>query len=182
MTGMMGHEQLFTLRLAEVLGSEAAAGAWIGPAGAGGWALFSLGSWMAGRLVPRIGLVRTSVLARVLHGLGVIAIGLALGPIGVVTAYLVTYTIHGLGGPPYLDLVHRQASAANRATILSFSSLAMQVGAAITGPLLGILAARTSLSTAIVVAGAISILGVVCLVPASRAASRAGIREDPDPA
>lgn len=167
---MAGQEQLFTLRLAEVLGSEARAGAWMGPAGAAAWALFSGGSWIAGRLVPRLGAARTSVLARILHGLGIIGVGLALGPAGVVTAYLAAYTVHGLGGPPYLDLVHRQANASNRATVLSFCSLAMQVGGAVSGPLLGLLAARTSLGTAIVVAGATSILGVGCLLPAVQAA------------
>jgi predicted MFS family arabinose efflux permease len=167
---MAGQEQLFTLHLAEVLGSEERAGAWMGPAGAAAWALFSAGSWLAGRLVPRLGAVRTSILARVLHGLGIVGVGLALGPVGVVTAYLAAYTIHGLGGPPYLDLVHREANASNRATVLSFCSLAMQVGGAVSGPLLGILASRTSLGTAIVVAGATSVLGVVCLLPALRAA------------
>ncbi len=173
--GMAGQEQLFTLRLVEVLGSEAAAGAWLGPAGAAAWALFSAGSWLAGRVVPRLGAVRTSILARVLHGLGIVAVGLALGPVGVVTAYLATYTIHGLGGPPYLDLVHREANASNRATVLSFCSLAMQVGGAASGPLLGLLAARTSLSTAIVVAGAVSILGVGCLLPARARERRAAV-------
>ena len=172
---MAGQEQLFTLRLVEVLGSEAAAGAWMGPAGAAAWALYSAGAWLAGRVVPRIGAVRTSILARVLHGLGIIAVGLALGPVGVVTAFLASYTVHGLGGPPYLDLVHREANASNRATVLSFCSLAMQVGGAVSGPLLGILAARTSLSTAIVVAGAVSILGVLCLLPARRAARVAAL-------
>jgi MFS family permease len=165
---MAGQEQLFTLHLAEVLGSEERAGAWMGPAGAAAWALFSAGSWLAGRLVPRVGAVRTSILARVLHGLGIVGVGLALGPVGVVTAYLAAYTVHGLGGPPYLDLVHREANASNRATVLSFCSLAMQVGGAVSGPLLGILASRTSLGTAIVVAGATSILGVLCLLPALR--------------
>lgn len=180
-TAMMAYETLMPLRLAELLGSEARAGLWMGPAAAGGWALFSVGSWIAGRLAPRIGVVWTAIAARVLNGLGVVGIGLAAGPVAMVLAYLVTYSLHGLGGPVHLTLLHGEASARNRATILSINSLVMQVGGAVAGPLLGLLAARTSLATAMVVAGAVSIVGVVCYVPALRAHRRLGSVDLPDP-
>jgi MFS family permease len=167
-TGMMAYETLMPLRLSDLLGSEARAGAWMGPAAAGGWALFSLGSWLGGRAADRFGLVPAAILGRVLNGLGVVAMGLALGPAALIGAYLVTYALHGVASPAYMGLMHREASAKNRATILSLGSLVMQAGGALVGPALGLLAAHTSISTAMVVAGAISTLGFVCFVPAWR--------------
>jgi predicted MFS family arabinose efflux permease len=166
--GMMAYETLMPLRLSDLLGSEARAGAWMGPAAAGGWALFSLGSWLGGRAADRFGLVQAAVLGRVLNGLGVVAMGLVLGPVALIAAYLVTYSLHGAASPAYMGLMHREASAKNRATILSLGSLVMQAGGAVAGPLLGLLAAHTSIATAMVVAGAISTVGFVCFLPAWR--------------
>ena len=67
-----------------------------------------------------------------------------------------------------MGLMHREASAKNRATILSLGSLVMQAGGAVAGPLLGLLAGHTSIATAMVVAGAISTVGFVCFIPAWR--------------
>ena len=167
-TGMMAYETLMPLRLAELLGSEAEAGVWMGPAAAGGWALFSFGSWLGGRLADRLGLVRAAIVGRVINGLGVVAMGLTLGPAALVVAYLFTYTMHGVAGPAFMGLMHREASSKNRATVLSMGSLAMQGGGAIVGPLLGVLAARTSIGTAMVVAGLVSTVGFVCFLPARR--------------
>ncbi|CAN7163388.1 MFS transporter [Knoellia sp. LjRoot47] len=166
--GMMAYETLMPLRLAELLGSEARAGVWMGPAAAGGWALFSFGSWLGGRLADRLGLVRAAIVGRVVNGLGVVAMGLTLGPAALLVAYLFTYTMHGAASPAYTGLLHREASSRNRATILSMSSLVMQAGGALTGPLLGVLAARTSIGTAMVVAGVVSTIGFVCFLPARR--------------
>jgi MFS family permease len=167
-TGMMAYETLMPLRLSELLGSEARAGVWMGPAAAAGWGLFSLGAWLGGLAADRLGLVRAAILGRVLNGLGALCMGLAFGPVALVAAYLFTYTLHGAASPGYQGLLHREASARNRATILSMSSLVMQAGGAIVGPLLGLLAARTSIGTAMVVAGVVSTLGFVCFLPAWR--------------
>jgi predicted MFS family arabinose efflux permease len=172
-TGMTAYETLMPLRLSELLGSEARAGAWMGPAAAGGWALFSVGSWLGGRAADRLGLVPAAVLGRVLNGLGALTMGLAFGPVALLATYLVTYTLHGAASPAYAGLLHREASARNRATILSMSSLAMQAGGAVAGPCLGLLAAHTSIATAMVVAGAVSTAGVVCFLPAWRRQRRA---------
>ena len=140
----------------------------MGPAAAGGWALFSVGSWLGGKAADRFGLVQAAILGRVLNGLGVVVMGLVLGPVALVAAYLFTYSLHGAASPAYLGLMHREASSKNRATILSLGSLVMQAGGAIVGPLLGLLAAQTSISTAMVVAGTVSTLGFVCFIPAWR--------------
>lgn len=167
-TGMMAYETLMPLRLSELLGSETRAGVWMGPAAAAGWALFSFGSWLGGVAADRLGLLPAAILGRVLNGLGVVVMGLVLGPAALVAAYLVTYTLHGGASPAYLGLMHREASSRNRATILSMGSLAMQASGAVVGPLLGFLAAGTSIATAIVVAGAVSTLGFLCFLPARR--------------
>jgi len=167
-TGMMAYETLMPLRLSELLGSETRAGVWMGPAAAAGWALFSFGSWLGGVAADRLGLLPAAILGRVLNGLGVVVMGLVLGPAALVAAYLVTYTLHGGASPAYLGLMHREASSRNRATILSMGSLAMQASGAVVGPLLGLLAAGTSIATAIVVAGAVSTLGFLCFLPARR--------------
>lgn len=167
-TAMMAYETLMPLRLAELLGSEARAGVWMGPATAAGWALFSFGSWLGGKLADRLGLVRAAILGRVINGLGVVVMGLTLGPAALIAAYLFTYTMHGAASPAYMGLMHREATSKNRATILSMGSLAMQGGGAVAGPLLGLLAARTTIGTAMVVAGAVSIVGFVCFLPARR--------------
>ena len=67
--------------------------------------------------------------------------GLMLGPVGLVGAYLVTYMLHGVGGAPHATLLHREASARNRATVLSMNSMVMQAGGAVAAPAIGWLAA-----------------------------------------
>jgi cyanate permease len=57
------------------------------------------------------------------------------------------------------------------------SSLAMQAGGAVAGPLLGVLAAHTSIATAMVVAGVVSTLGVVCFLPAWRRSRRVDVED-----
>jgi MFS family permease len=167
-TGMMAYETLMPLRLSELLGSESRAGVWMGPAAAGGWALFSVGSWLGGRAADRFGLVRAAILGRVLNGLGAVCMGLAFGPAALVVAYLVTYSLHGAASPAYQGLMHREATSKNRATVLSMGSLAMQASGAVAGPALGFLAGRTSIAIAMVVAGAVSTLGFLCFLPARR--------------
>ena len=39
--------------------------------------------------------------------------------VALVAAYLFTYSMHGMNGPPHAALLHRQATSANRATVLS---------------------------------------------------------------
>ncbi len=167
-TGMVVFEQFQPLRLAELLGSETEAGAWSGPVGAVGWLVFALGSALAGRLTPRIGVTRTAILARVLNGLGAVVMGLVAGPVALVAAFFVTYSLHGLAGAPHMALLHREATSANRATVLSLNSLVGFAGFAIASPLLGHLAGATTMQTAMVAAGAFSVLGALLYLPAGR--------------
>jgi MFS family permease len=165
---MIAFETLHPVRLAELVGGEERAGVIIGPVSAASWGLFAVGSYVAGRAAGRIGVARTAVLARVLNGAFVVAMGLAAGPVGLITAFLASYTMHGAAGPMHNALLHRQAGPANRATVLSMNSM-VAGGAYSLGLLaLGPLAQYTSTALAIVVAGAFSIIGAVLYFPARR--------------
>lgn len=167
--GMTVFESMLPIRMAELLGSETRAGALLGPVAAGGWAVFALGSVLAARLMRRWGVVRAAIAARILNGLGAALMGLMLGPAALVTTYLVTYMLHGVGGAPHATLLHREASARNRATILSMNSMVMFAGGAVAGPLIGWLAGATSVQAAMVAAGLVSVFGAVLYLPALRA-------------
>ena len=52
--------------------------------------------------------------------------------------------------------------------MLSINSLVMQAGGSVAAPTLGVLAATTSVQTAMVVAGLVSILGAFLYLPALR--------------
>lgn len=166
-TGMVVFEQFQPLRLAELLGSPTQAGAWSGPVGAVAWVVFAVGSALAGVLSPRIGVARTAILARALNGLGALVMGLVAGPVALVAAYLVTYSLHGVGGAPHMALLHREAEASNRATVLSLSSLVGFAAFAAASPALGHLAGATTTQTAMVTAGAVSVLGALFYLPAA---------------
>jgi MFS family permease len=157
--GMVVFETFQPIRLAELLGSEDAAAAVMGPVASAGWGLFALGSALAAVGSRRFGVVRTAILARVLNGFGAVVMGLVAGPVALVAAYAVTYTLHGAAGPVHAALLHREASARNRATVLSMNSMVSFLGFSLTAALAGQLAARTSTQTAMVVVGAFSILG-----------------------
>lgn len=166
--GMIGFETLMPVRVAELVGGEERAGVIIGPVSAVAWGLFAAGAAVAGLVSRRIGVAWTAVLARVLNGAFVVTMGLAAGPIGLITAYLAAYMLHGAGGPMHNTLLHRQATAERRATVLSMNSMVAggcySVGLLVLGPL----AEQASTATAIVVAGAFSILGALLYLPARR--------------
>jgi MFS family permease len=167
--GMIAFETFLPVRLSELLGDEAAAGAGMGPLSAAAWGLFAVGSWAASRAAGRLGVGWTALAARVLNGLFVVVMGLATGPAGLITAFLVTYTLHGAAGPVHATLLHRQAGSHNRTTVLSMNSMvaggSYSAGLLVLGPL----AEHAGTATAMVAAGAFSVLGAVLYLPAIRA-------------
>ncbi|MEO7447282.1 MAG: MFS transporter [Humibacillus sp.] len=165
---MIVFETFQPIRLAELVGGEARAGAIMGPVAAAGWAVFAVGAALAGWASRRVGVARTAILARVLNGLGAVVMGLVAGPAALIAAYGVTYLLHGSGGPAHSALLHREARADNRATVLSINSMVASVAFGVAAPLLGLLAQHTSTQVAMVVAGAVSILGALCYLPAQR--------------
>ncbi len=178
---MVVFETFQPIRLAELLGSEERAGAWMGPVAAAGWGVFAAGAALAGFSTRRIGVTRTAVLARVLNGLGVVVMGLVAGPVALVAAYLFTYSLHGAAGPGHMALLHREARASNRATVLSINSMVAFATFSLASPLLAVLATRTSTPVAMVVAGAFSVLGALCYLPARRQERRRVAADAPAP-
>lgn len=174
-TGMVAFEALMPLRLEELLGSPREAGALVGPVAALGWGLFSVGTWIAGRASARLGVARAAMIGRALNALGVVLMALSIGPVGLVAAYLFTYTWHGMNGPPHSALLHREASAENRSTVLSINSMLAFLAFAIVGPLTGRLVDESSIALGMLVVGLLSALGVLGYLPARRA-ERAGQR------
>ncbi len=141
----------------------------MGPVTSLGWGVFALGSALAGLTSARLGIARTAILARILNGLGAVVMGLVAGPVALITAYLVTYSLHGSAGPMHNSLLHREAHARNRATVLSMNSMIAFGSLSIIAPLLGWLAAAASNQVAMVTAGLFSLLGAVFYLPALRA-------------
>ena len=167
--GMITFESFMPLRLEELVGSAQQAGALVGPVSAAGWALFSVGAWLAGTASGRLGVARAAILGRVLNALGAVVMGLVVGPVGLIAAYLFTYSMHGMNGPPHAALLHREAEAKNRSTVLSINSMMAFLAFGVAGPLLGAMADRVSLQAAMVTAGAVSILGAFFYLPARKA-------------
>lgn len=168
---MVVQESFMPIRLAEMLGGNAAAGVWMGPVAALGWGAFAAGSAGVGALARRVGVARAAAAGRGLHVLGALAIGIVGGPLALVVAYLFTYGVFG-GGAMHRALTHREATAANRATVLSLESLVSFLAFAVASPLLGLLAEATSTSTAVVVAALVGLLALPCYLPALRAERR----------
>ncbi|MBN9139988.1 MAG: MFS transporter [Micrococcales bacterium] len=165
---MIAFETLTPVRLAELVGGEAGAAALFGPASAAAWGLFAVGSALAGVASRSFGVARTAILARLLNGAFVVAMGLTTGAVGLLAAYGVVYLVHGAASPMHNALLHRQATSATRAVVLSMNSMVAggtySVGLLVLGPL----AELTSTSLAVVVAGAFSLLGAFLYLPALR--------------
>ncbi|WP_152361879.1 MFS transporter [Microlunatus speluncae] len=168
-TAMLVFESFQPIRLAEILGSEEQAGALMGPVASVGWGAFALGSALAGMASSRLGVARTAILARILNGLGAVVMGLVAGPAALIAAYLVTYSLHGSAGPMHSALLHREAAARNRATVLSMNSMIAFGSLSLIGPLLGWLAGVGSNQLAMICAGAFSMIGAALYLPALRA-------------
>ncbi len=180
--GMIAFETLNPVRLAELVGGEDHAGALLGPVSSAAWGLFAAGSAAAGLVSKRIGVGWTALAARVLQGAFIVIMGLMGGAAGLITAFLVTYTLHGFAGPVHSTLLHRQAQPTNRATVLSMNSMvaggAYSLGLLVLGPL----AENTSTATAMVVAGAFSVIGAALYLPAIRDEKAAALAPAPEQA
>jgi MFS family permease len=165
---MIAFETLTPVRLAGLLGGEDAAGALFGPASAAAWALFAAGSLVAGIASRRVGVAWTAIASRILNGLFVVVMGLVAGVVGLVAAYWLAYLTHGAGGPMHSTLLHRQATSANRAVVLSMNSMvaggAYSLGLLLFTPL----AEGFGTGIAFVVAGAFSVFGALLYLPALR--------------
>jgi MFS family permease len=166
--GMVTYETLMPVRLAEVAGGPAAAGALMGPASAAAWAVAAAGAALVPLAARRFGLAPTAAGLRILQGLAVTGIALLAGPAGVVAAYLATYAVHGASVSPHQTLVHGQVTREHRTTVLSIGSMALQASGAVGLVGLTALADRTSLGVSILVGAVVLALAAALYLPAGR--------------
>ncbi|MBA3399780.1 MAG: hypothetical protein M3517_04765 [Actinomycetota bacterium] len=143
------------LSLAEVSGGTDDAAELVGVSVAAAWVLSALGAAVTPMLVRRVGAGWAACSLRLAHGGSVAAMGIAAGPVGLVVAYLANYSAHGATNPVHYGMVHRAVDSSVRATVVSANSLASQFGGAVSGIALGVLADRTSISTAMIVAAVV---------------------------
>ena len=167
--GMVTFETLMPVRLSEEVGGPEAAVAITGPAVAVGWFAAAAGSALVPLLSARVGVAVTAGVLRIAQGIAVVGMGLLAGPAGVLTGYLMSYLVHGAGGPVHMTLLHREASSENRSTVMSINSMMMQPAGSLGLILLSAIASGTSVSTAIVVGAVVLALAAPLYLPAARA-------------
>lgn len=169
---IIAFETLFPLRLGEVLGSTTEAAALMGPASSGAWFAAAAGAALIAVVSRRTGVARAAIAMRILQGLTIVAMGLVAGPVGLITAYLACYLTHGASNPMHSTLLHREVDASHRTTVLSLNSMVFHPAAAVGAIVLTAIAAETSLSTAMLVAGVACAVAAPLYVPAFRAERR----------
>lgn len=171
--GMVAFETLTPPRLAEVLAGSVAAGSerageLMGPVSAAGWLAAAVGASAAAWLARRLGTAVVAAALRVAQGAAVVGLALLAGPVGVVTAYLACYVVHGASNPLHVALLHRQAAREDRTVVLSMNSMAAQPAGALGAVALGALADGASLSAAMLVGAAVLALAAPLYLPARR--------------
>ena len=166
---MVTFENLFPIRLSEVIGDPTDAAALMGPVSSGAWFASAAGAFAIGMVSGRIGVARSAAILRILQGLTIVGMGVIAGPIGVVTAYLACYVTHGASNPMHMTLLHRQVEGPNRTTVLSMNSMISQPAGAVGAIVLGALADGTSIATAMVVGGIACAIAAPLYLPAFRA-------------
>lgn len=154
--GMAAFESFTPVRLGELLAESGDAAAVMGPVSAAAWGVSALGAAVVAPLVRRWSAVSVSVVLRLVQGATVVTMGLVGGPVWLVVAFLSTYAVHSAAGVVYESLLHEQAESANRATVLSLSSMAMHPGGSLGMLVLGGVAGTWSTGAAFVLAGVVT--------------------------
>jgi MFS family permease len=166
--GMVTFEGLMPVRLSEVAGGTQAAAAITGPVVAVAWLASAGGSALTPLLGRWIGVAPTAALMRILQGLAVAAMGLAAGVVGIIVAFIVCNTVHGVSGAAHMTLLHRQAVSSVRATVVSLNSWVAQPAGAVGVIALTALADATSVSTAMLVGAVVLAAAAPLYLPAWR--------------
>jgi MFS family permease len=167
--GMPGFESLTPVRLSEILSNADSAAALMGPVGSLAWGASALGSAAALLLVRWWGLAPSAVLLRLVQGATVVVMGLVGGAVGLITAFLACYLVHGASNALHSTLLHRQVGAGQRATVVSMNSMVSQGAGAVGTLVLPAIAGGTSVQFALVIAGAALALAAPLYLPAWRA-------------
>jgi predicted MFS family arabinose efflux permease len=166
---IIAFETLFPLRLSEIVGGTSEAAALMGPASSGAWFASAAGAAGIALISRRTGVARAAIALRLLQGLTIVAMGLLAGAVGIVTAYLACYLMHGASNPMHTTLLHREVDAGHRTTVLSLNSMVFHPAAAVGALLLTTIAGATSLSVAMVVGGVVCAVAAPLYLPARRA-------------
>ncbi len=153
--GMVAFESLMPVRLSEILGDRDSAAAVMGPIVAAAWGLSGLGALAVPLLLRRWSMRSVSFTLRIVQGVTVVAMGLAMGPIGLIVAYFATYGVHIVAGAIYETMLHEHVGSGQRATVLSLASMAMHPAASLGSIVLGAIATGVSTRTAIMVGGVV---------------------------
>ncbi|MBY5162417.1 MFS transporter [Salsipaludibacter albus] len=166
--GMVAFENLFPVRLADVVGSTDDAAALLGPVAAVAWAASGAGAGLVVRLSRRLGPYRTGALLRLVQATFIVGMGVLAGTVGIVVAFVATYFVHGASGPIHLNLVHRQVDADHRATALSLNSMVAFAAFSASGIAIGAIADQVSVPVAMAVCATVTALGSLGYVAARR--------------
>ncbi|WP_110180659.1 MFS transporter [Nocardioides solisilvae] len=177
--GMVAFESLTPVRLAEVLDSDRAAAAVLGPAATGAWLASAAGAAATPWLCRRWGVATTAAVMRVAQGAAVLAMGLLAGVAGILVAYLACYCVHGLSNAAHMTLLHERADDGVRATVISLNSMVAQPAGALGMVALTALADVASVGLAMVVGGVALAVAAPLYLPARRAGrASAGTRDE----
>ncbi len=162
--GLIAVEALWQPRVAELVGGAAGNTQVFGFTLAGVFAASALGSALA----PRCAMLlrgRTGVACLVGRALQSLALlGFAASPrlLPAVTAFASCYFLLGIVGPLHAELLHRSVGSAQRSTILSADSLAVQVGGLAGSITLPALAAGRGIPLAWAVAAGVLAVSALC--------------------
>jgi MFS family permease len=141
---LAGIELLAPGTFAALLGGEEQASRVYGIFAATAFAANAAGSALAPALAHRLGGARAAALASFAAGAAILLVAspvLALVGAG----YVAVYLFLGVGGPLTSELLHGRVEAAQRTTLLSVESLALQVGGVVANLSLGAIVVATSL-------------------------------------
>ncbi len=171
--GMPAFESITPVKLAAQLDNADAAAALLGPMNAVGWGLYAVGAWLSGPLMRWLGAAGGAIVLRLVQGATVIGMGVVAGPVGLVTAFLGCYLVHGPSNALHSTLLHRSVGADRRATVVSLNSMVSQGAGAIGYLVLTAVADGASVDTAFVMAGIVLAAAAPLYLPAWRAERRA---------
>jgi len=153
--GIHSVESYTPVKLGDVLDTADQAAAILGPANTVAWLVAAAGASLVPILTRRLSPAGAGAGLRIVQGITVLGIAFAVGPVGVVVAYVLAIGVNGASAPIHQGMLHRGVvDGKSRATVVSINSLTGQTGAMLGGIALGFLADATSLTVAIV-AGAV---------------------------
>jgi DHA1 family tetracycline resistance protein-like MFS transporter len=175
--GMATFETLMPVRLSEVIGGADRAAALMGPVGSAGWAASAAGAALVPLLSRRIGAPWTGFALRIAQGATIAGMGLFAGPVGIIAAYLLCYSIHGAANPVHVGLLHRQVDGPYRASVLSLNSMIGQPGSALGLVTLTAIAAAAGTPTAMVVGAVVLAVAAPLYLVRKRPADPASVAE-----